>query len=79
MTLGKHWAAVIALCLAAQAYPATTGRNTPHSPLTARFTPSGYSLTVSTLPPGTYTVVVYARSVATGTFSVARSVQVFVN
>ena len=45
----------------------------------ARFTPSGYSLTVHTLPPGTYTVVVYARSTATGAFSVARSVQVIVN
>jgi hypothetical protein len=45
----------------------------------ARFEPSGYSLTVNTLPPGAYTVVVYARSVATGAFSVARSVQVFVN
>jgi len=45
----------------------------------ARFAPSGYSLTVNTLPPGTYTVVVYARSVATGAFSVARSVQVIVN
>ena len=45
----------------------------------ARFAPSGYSLTVNTLPPGTYTVVVYARSTATGAFSVVRSVQVIVN
>jgi photosystem II stability/assembly factor-like uncharacterized protein len=44
----------------------------------SRFEPSGYSLTVNTLPPGTYTVAVYARSVVTGAFSIVRSVQVIV-
>jgi hypothetical protein len=44
----------------------------------ARFEPSGYNLTVTTLPPGPYTVVVYARSTVTGAFSIARLVQVVV-
>ena len=43
-----------------------------------RFEPSGYALTVSSLPPGTYTVAVCARSVATGAFSIIRTAQVTV-
>jgi hypothetical protein len=44
-----------------------------------RFEPSGYTLAVNTFPRGTYTLVVYARSVVTGAFSIVRSVQVVVN
>jgi hypothetical protein len=40
-----------------------------------RFEPSGFSLTVNSLPPGPYTIVVYARSVVTGTFSIVRVTQ----
>ena len=43
-----------------------------------RFEPSGYALTVSALPPGTYTVAVYAHSVVTGAFSIVRTTQVTV-
>jgi hypothetical protein len=44
-----------------------------------QFTNSGYSLTVSTLPPGIYQIVVFARSTVTGTFNNSRAVVVTVN
>jgi hypothetical protein len=37
------------------------------------FTNSGYALTISGLPPGTYTVAAYAHSAVTGTFNQSRS------
>jgi hypothetical protein len=43
----------------------------------ARFTNSGYTLTAaSALPPGPYTITVYAHSTATGSFSTTASVAV---
>jgi hypothetical protein len=42
----------------------------------ARFTSSGYTLTVSSLGAGTYTLTVYAHSAATGTFSQSKTVTV---
>ena len=45
----------------------------------AQFTNSGYELTASGLAPGTYDLVVFARSTATGTFNNARSVRASVS
>ncbi len=45
----------------------------------ARFTNSGYRVTVSNLPAGTYTLTVYLHSTVTNTFNAARSVVVTVN
>jgi hypothetical protein len=45
----------------------------------ARFTNSGYSTYVTGLAPGTYDLVVYARSTVTGTFNQSRVVRVTVN
>jgi hypothetical protein len=44
----------------------------------AQFTNSGYTLTVDigSVPPGSYNIVVFARSTVTGTFSFARAVPV---
>ena len=43
----------------------------------SRFTPSGYTLTApSALPPGAYTITVYAHSTAAGTFNATASVAV---
>jgi subtilisin len=43
----------------------------------AQFTASGYSLNVTGLQPGAYTLVVYARSVVSGTFTgIARAITV---
>lgn len=42
----------------------------------AQFAHSGFGLTVRSLPPGTYTIVVYARSTLTRTFNAARVVVV---
>lgn len=42
----------------------------------SRFATSGFNTWVSGLPPGTYTLVVFARSTATGTFNQSQSVQV---
>ena len=44
----------------------------------ARFTNSGYVLTVSGLPAGSYQLVAYAHSVVTGTFNAAATVSVIV-
>jgi hypothetical protein len=41
------------------------------------YTPSGFALTAS-LPPGSYTLSVYARSTATGTFRNLRTVEILV-
>jgi hypothetical protein len=43
-----------------------------------RFTRSGFNASVAGLPPGTYAVVVYAHSAASGTFNQAQSVRVIV-
>jgi hypothetical protein len=43
-----------------------------------QFTASGYSLSVSSLTPGPYQIVVYAHSAVTGTFSQTRVVSVTV-
>jgi hypothetical protein len=45
----------------------------------AQFTNSGYSLTVSGVPPGNYLFVVYAYSTATGTFNQYRATHINVN
>jgi hypothetical protein len=42
----------------------------------AQFTSAGFSLTASTLTPGTYTVAAYAHSTVTGTFSAVDTVTV---
>jgi hypothetical protein len=44
----------------------------------SRFTNSGFATFVSGFAPGTYTVLVYARSTVTGTFNQSRSIQVTV-
>lgn len=44
----------------------------------SRFTNSGYSLTVDTLAPGTYDLIVFARSTVTNSFNAARVVRVTV-
>jgi Big-like domain-containing protein len=44
----------------------------------SRFTFSGYQLSVSTLPQGTYTLAVYAHSTFTNTFNNTRSVRISV-
>jgi hypothetical protein len=44
----------------------------------ARFTRSGFGIAVTGLPPGTYDIVVYAHSEATGTFNQAQAVRVTV-
>ena len=44
----------------------------------AQFANAGYHLEVSTLPPGTYTLVVYGHSTVTGAFSVEQHVRVTV-
>jgi hypothetical protein len=41
------------------------------------YTPSGFALTAS-LPPGAYTLAVYARSTATGYFRNVRTVEIVV-
>jgi hypothetical protein len=41
------------------------------------YTPSGFALTAS-LPPGSYTLSVYARSTATGTFRNLRTAEILV-
>jgi hypothetical protein len=43
------------------------------------FTNSGFVTWVSSLPVGTYTLVVYAHSTVTGTFNQSRSVQITIN
>jgi hypothetical protein len=50
---------------------------TPTGPFDPRFTNSGYSLDV-TLAPGTYDIVVYARSTLTSTFRAAKVVRITV-
>jgi len=45
----------------------------------SRFTNSGYSISVSGLPPGNYLFVVYAYSTATGTFNQYRATHIDVN
>ena len=59
---------------------ATTGQSRPDvgNFFGAQFTNSGYSLTVSSLAPGAYDLVVFARSTVTGTFNNARVVRVTV-
>jgi hypothetical protein len=42
----------------------------------ARFTPSGYSVTVNDLPPGSYDLVVFAHSTVTNSFSNYRVVHI---
>jgi hypothetical protein len=42
----------------------------------SQFTNSGFQTWASGLPPGTYTIVVYAHSAITGTFNQSRSIQV---
>ena len=42
----------------------------------ARFTPSGFGIEADRLPPGEYELVVYAHSLATNSFSLARSVRI---
>jgi hypothetical protein len=42
----------------------------------ARFSRSGFGLAVTGMPPGTYDIVVYAHSEATGTFNQAQAVRV---
>jgi hypothetical protein len=44
----------------------------------SRFESSGYAVQVADLPPGTYDIVVYAHSAATGTFNQAQTVRVTV-
>jgi glucose/arabinose dehydrogenase len=44
----------------------------------SRFTPSGFNMAVSGLPPGMYDVVVYAHSAVTNTFAAAQYVRVTV-
>jgi hypothetical protein len=44
----------------------------------SRFTDSGYNLTVTSLPQGTYDIGVYARSTVSGTFNQVRFVRVTV-
>ena len=44
----------------------------------AQFTPSGYQLSVSSLPAGSYDLVVYAQSQVTGTFDAAGVVRIAV-
>jgi hypothetical protein len=44
----------------------------------AQFAHAGYHLEVSTLPPGTFTLVVYGHSTVTGSFSVEQHVRVTV-
>jgi hypothetical protein len=44
----------------------------------SRFTPSGYNLSVSSLGPGTYDLVVYVHSAVTNTFAAAQVVRVTV-
>jgi hypothetical protein len=44
----------------------------------ARFTSSGYDLTISTLPAGTYHVAVYAHSSLTGSFNQSMAVTITV-
>jgi hypothetical protein len=44
----------------------------------AQFATSGYGLTITTLPPGTYDIVVFSQSSVTGTFNNARVVRVTV-
>jgi hypothetical protein len=44
----------------------------------ARFSHSGFGLNVAGLPPGTYDIVVYAHSAASGTFDQAQAVRVTV-
>ena len=46
--------------------------------LGSQFTPSGYGLTVTSLPPGTWDVAVFAHSTVTGTFAPARVVRVVI-
>jgi hypothetical protein len=43
-----------------------------------QFTPSGYNLVVSTLPAGTWDIVVFARSTVSGAFDTAQVVRVLV-
>jgi len=44
----------------------------------SRFSRSGFGLNAAGLPPGTYDIVVYAHSAATGTFDQAQAVRVIV-
>jgi glucose/arabinose dehydrogenase len=44
----------------------------------APFEPSGYNLAVSSLPPGRYTVAVYAHSTLAGTFDQSQAVEIVV-
>jgi len=44
----------------------------------SRFTGSGFSVTGAAIPPGTYNLAVYARSIITGTFNNAQVVRITV-
>lgn len=57
-----------------------TGRSRPDvgAYLGSTFSTSGFLLTVTTLPPGRYTLAVYGRSTATSTFSVVKTVAITV-
>jgi hypothetical protein len=44
----------------------------------SQFDASGYSLDVNSLPPGSYTLIVYAHQASTGTFAIERAVSVTV-
>jgi YVTN family beta-propeller protein len=58
----------------------TTGRFRPDvgDYLGSPFSTSGFLLTITTLPPGRYTLSVYGRSTATSTFSVVKTVAITV-
>ena len=44
----------------------------------AQFQPSGFSLTISTLPPGLWDIAVFARSTVTGTYTLSNVIRVTV-